>query len=87
MNALVSNAAGYRDSSSQDNSTTPVVCLSNIGPREQRRRFVFGLVAFAVGIAIAALLILTGVAVWWRVFLFVPFASAGIGYFQARDKT
>jgi len=48
---------------------------------------VFGLVAFALGIAIAALLILSGVAVWWRIFLFVPFASAGIGYFQARDKT
>ncbi len=87
MNAWVLFAVGNGGSLSSDNSPAPVVCFSNIGPRQQRRRLVFGLIAFAVGIAMAALLILSGVAVGWRIFLFVPFASAGIGYFQARDKT
>jgi len=61
--------------------------LTNIGPKEQRRRLTFGVVAFAAGVALAALLVLIDANVWWRVSLFFPFAAAGIGYFQARDKT
>ncbi len=48
---------------------------------------VMGLVAFAVGIGFAALLFLIGANVAWRLLLFFPFAAAGTGYFQARDKT
>ena len=47
----------------------------------------FGLVAFAVGLGLAALLFLIDANVWWRLLLFLPFAGAGTGYFQARDKT
>ena len=68
-------------------SASGAVCFANIGPREQRRRLMFGLAAFVVGIVLAALLILIGVNPLWRVFLFLPFAAAGVGYFQARDKT
>ena len=47
----------------------------------------FGVFAFAVGLGLAALLLLIDANVWWRVLLFFPFAGGGIGYFQARDKT
>lgn len=65
----------------------PTVCIANIGPQERRRRLAFGAVAFVFGLALAAALVLTGVHPLWRIVLFLPFASAGIGYFQARDKT
>jgi hypothetical protein len=63
------------------------VCIANIGPQQQRMRLRFGLVTFAIGIIIAALLLLTGVSPAWRIVLFLPFYLGGIGYFQARDKT
>ncbi len=83
----VSFSATNSNSSPSRNTTEPVVCLSNIGPKEQRRRLMFGVVAFVFSIALAALLIAANANVWWRVILFLPFAGAGIGYFQARDKT
>lgn len=87
MNSVLLSATNSQDFSSKDDTNDQVVCFTNIGPKEQRKRLVFGLVAFTVGIAIAALLIFTGVAPWWRIILFAPFSVAGIGYFQARDKT
>lgn len=71
----------------QNDAAAQGVCFTNIGPREQRRRLVFGVAAYAVGFALAALLLGSGVAPLWRVLLFLPFAAGGIGYFQARDKT
>ena len=68
-------------------SAEPIVCFTNIGPQQQRKRMTFGLFAFAIAIGFAALLFLLDANVWWRVLLFLPFAGAGIGYFQARDKT
>ncbi len=64
-----------------------VVCLQNIGPAEQRRRLMFGVWTLLAGLAIGALLILTGVNQRWRLVLFVPFAGGAIGFFQAREKT
>ena len=63
------------------------VCIANIGPNQQRLRLRFGLMMFALGIVIAALIILTGVDRAWRISLFLPFYLGAIGYFQARDKT
>ncbi len=83
----VSFSATNSNSSSSRNTTDPVVCVSNIGPKEQRKRLMSGIVAFVIGIALAALLIAANASVWWRLILFLPFAGAGIGYFQARDKT
>ncbi len=62
-------------------------CIQNIGPAEQSRRFRFGVVGLGFGLVLGALLIATGVNHWWRLVLFVPFAGAASGYFQARDKT
>ena len=87
MNSTLSSVTNPQDLSSKNDANEPVVCFTNIGPKQQHKRLVFGLVAFAVGIALAALLILIDANVWWRVGLFLPFAAAGIGYFQARDKT
>ena len=63
------------------------VCIMNIGPRERRKRLRFGVLALAIGLGAFAALFLTGASLWWRLALFLPFASAGAGYFQARDKT
>jgi hypothetical protein len=62
-------------------------CVPNIGPEERRKRMRFGLVALCVGLAMAAALFASGVQRWWRLVLFPPFWVAGVGVFQARDKT
>lgn len=62
-------------------------CIANIGPRERRRRLVFGLVSLVVGALALAVLVALDVSRVWRLLLFVPFAGATVGYFQAREKT
>ena len=62
-------------------------CIINIGPRERRKRMRFGVISLVAGLALFAAMIFTGASAWWRLALFLPFASAGAGYFQARDKT
>ncbi len=59
----------------------------NLGPRERRRRLVFGIAMLAVALVATEALRATGVSRWWRLALFVPFALAGHGIFQAREKT
>jgi hypothetical protein len=59
----------------------------NLGPREQRKRLVFGMAMLAVALALTAALLTTGASRWWRLVLFLPFALAGHGLFQAREKT
>ena len=59
----------------------------NLGPRERRKRFAFGLVMLVVGVTLTSVLLSTGADRWWRLLVFVPFALAGHGLFQARDKT
>lgn len=59
----------------------------NIGAEGQRQRLTFGLIALVVGDIIAAGLIFGGANRWWRLLLFLPYALAGIGIFQAREKT
>lgn len=66
---------------------SPAVCIANIGPGERRKRLRFGIVAFGVSVAIGALLVATGVRAVWRLSLVLPLFVAGLGYFQARDKT
>ena len=87
MNSTLLSMKNLLGFSSKNDANNEVVCFTNIGPKQQRKRLVFGLVAFAVGLALAGLLILIDANVWWRLSLFFPFAGAGIGYFQARDKT
>ena len=59
----------------------------NIGPREERKRLIMGIVALAVGLGIAAGLMVIGVDRWWRLGLFFPFWIAALGIFQALEQT
>ena len=59
----------------------------NIGPREQRKRRLLGIVALTVGVGIAFVLVVAGAPRWWGVFIFFPVWMAGFGLLQAREKT
>jgi hypothetical protein len=87
MNALFAHIAQGAGPSGRRAAAEPNVCIPNIGPAEQRKRLRFGLVALAVGIALTVVLIWSGISPLYRLALFVPYAMAGSGYFQARDKT
>ena len=63
------------------------VCIANLGPRERRKRLMFGVASLIVGVAGAAGLVASGAAVAWRAALFLPFMSAGLGFFQWREQT
>jgi fatty acid desaturase len=65
----------------------PEVCLINIGPRERRKRAVFGVIGFALAAALGAALVLAGVPRWWRLLLFLPLAAGAYGVLQARAAT
>ncbi len=47
----------------------------------------FGAVSLALAVLALVALMVTGASPWWNVLLFVPFAGATSGYFQARRKT
>ena len=59
----------------------------NIGPREQRKRRLLGLVALTVGVAAAFVLVVYGAPRVSRVVIFFPIWIAGLGLMQAREKT
>lgn len=59
----------------------------NIGPREQRKRRLLGLVALTVGVGAAFVLVVYGAPRWSRAVIFFPIWIAGLGLMQARDKT
>jgi len=63
------------------------VCIANIGPRERRKRLVFGITALAVSIVISFLFVFTGVRPVFRLPLFIPLFVGALGFFQARDRT
>jgi hypothetical protein len=63
------------------------VCIANIGPRERRKRLMFGLVSLTLSTAIAAALVSAGVAVVWRAGLFPLLMAGALGVFQWREKT
>ncbi len=60
--------------------------LVNIGPREQRKRRLLGIVALTVGVGIAFVLVVYGAPRWSRLVVFFPMWMAGLGLLQARDK-
>jgi len=57
----------------------------NLGYRERRKRFIMGMAGLVLGVG---LLVFSGTksAYSW-IFLFVLFWLAGLGIFQAREKT
>jgi hypothetical protein len=59
----------------------------NLGPREVRKRRLMGYVALAAGVGLAFLSVVMGTPRWTRVIVFFPVWIAGLGLFQAREKT
>jgi hypothetical protein len=59
----------------------------NIGPREQRKRRLLGIVALVVGVAAAFVLVIFSAPRWSRLIIFFPLWIAGLGLMQAREKT
>lgn len=60
---------------------------TNIGPREQTKRRLLGIVALVCGVGVAFLMVVLGAPRWSRVLVFFPLWMAGLGMFQAREKT
>src|SRR5215210_7955272 len=58
----------------------------NIGPREERKRRLMGIVALTVGIGLAFVLVVFAAPRWSRLAVFFPIWMAGLGLFQAREK-
>jgi hypothetical protein len=58
----------------------------NIGPREERKRRLMGIVSLTVGIGLAFMLVVFAAPRWSRLILFFPIWMAGLGLFQAREK-
>ena len=63
------------------------VCLINIGPRQRRQRLVFGLVMLAAAVALGILLRIRQVPALMQITMIIPLFMAGLGYFQAKEKT
>ncbi len=61
--------------------------IVNIGPRERRKRLVFGLAALALSVVTSAIFVIEGVRPIWRLTLFIPLFAGALGFFQARDRT
>jgi hypothetical protein len=59
----------------------------NIGPREQLKRRLMGIVALVVGVGAAFLLVVYSAPRWSRLIVFFPIWMAGLGLMQAREKT
>ena len=68
-------------------ATVPSSRAVNIGPGERRKRLSAGVVGFAVGAVLAAVLIAMRAPALWRLLLFFPFLFGALGVFQSRDKT
>lgn len=60
---------------------------ANIGPRERRKRLVFGVAALSLSVVISAIFVVKGVPPVWRLSLFVPLFAGALGFFQSRDRT
>lgn len=61
--------------------------VANIGPREQRKRRLLGVVALTVGVAAAFVLVVYDAPRPSRIVVFLPVWIAGLGLMQAREKT
>ena len=68
-------------------NTSQSARVANIGAAERRKRRVFGFIALGAGAVIAVILIVVRAPLLWRLPLFLVFLAAGLGVFQARDKT
>lgn len=61
--------------------------LTNIGPKETRKRLLMGVAVLAVGVVLAVIVTHAGVSRGWYAALFLPFWMGTLGISQARKKT
>ncbi|HER00591.1 MAG TPA: hypothetical protein ENO22_14735 [candidate division Zixibacteria bacterium] len=61
--------------------------VRNIGPKESRKRLAFGIAAFVITVLLLLTMIAVDLSRWWRLFLFIPFMMATIGFLQYKEKT
>lgn len=60
---------------------------ANIGPREQRKRRLMGIIALTAGVAVAFVLVVFNAPRASRLVIFFPIWIAGLGLLQARERT
>lgn len=60
---------------------------ANIGPREQTKRRLLGIVALVCGVGLAFASVVAGAPRLTRLVVFLPVWLAGLGMFMAREKT
>jgi hypothetical protein len=60
---------------------------TNLGERGRRRRYLMGAAGLVASLALAAALLLFGIARGARLVLFVPLLIAALGFFQGRSAT
>jgi len=63
------------------------VSAGNLGPRESRKRMIFGWAMLAAGLGATAGLNYYRAGVYWRLLVFFPFWLATLGLLQGREKT
>ena len=61
--------------------------LTNIGPKETRKRLLMGVTMLAVGVVLAVIFTHAGASRGWYSVLFLPFWMGTLGISQARKKT
>lgn len=61
--------------------------MANLGPRETRKRMIFGVVMLGVGVALTAILFFLDARGPWLLALFVPFWLGALGLLQGREGT
>jgi hypothetical protein len=62
-------------------------CVPNIGPMQQRRRLLLGLIMIALSVAVGLWLVGAGAARASRLLLFLPLLFGFLGLLQVREKT
>jgi hypothetical protein len=61
--------------------------LANIGPRERRKRLLWGLAVTAAGIGIEAGRVALAASPWWRLAMFATLWVGALGLMQASGHT
>jgi predicted nucleic acid-binding Zn ribbon protein len=89
LSGLASSVIGTKGegNAADDEQFASQICIANIGPRQRHRRLMFGVYVFAVALVALVVMLVLRLDVWWRLLLFLLFAPAAVGYYQARDRT
>lgn len=87
METIRSLYFAIQSSPSGQEELTGEVCIPNISLPERQKRMRFAAVQLTVTLLVLAALIYFQVDHAWRLLLLFMFWAAGIGYFEAREKT